>query len=735
MSGERPLRAESLLALPLFLLSCRPGAPPVRHEQPLAEYTDELVEVRDTIEVDAGEPAARPFLAAGFGVDEESDEGSFVRIEGASALVALELWEPRERRLRLSAWSTDRPGEVAVRVLLNGVAAGGFRAGREPATHEITLSRDLWRAGENRLRLESDPPGADLPLALAGLRFAGEEAAPDRGASARFSESGDLVVPAGRAAALYLDLPAGARLSWQGVVTDSPDLRLALRVRADAAEGVRAASVPEGPGPGGFDLTSSSPRLVALALRAVGAEVGEVRLIGPSLDLPGPPPTAATPAARFPRAPPVTARSRPDLVIYLVDTLRADHLGCYGYSRPTSPELDAFARESILYREGRTQSSWTRAAVATIFTGLEPITHLAQNTNERLANGLTTLAELLSGVGYQTAMITTNGNVARRFGFAQGFGRFEYLREDESAPELHVTADVVMARAARFLARRDPDRPFFLLLHVSDPHDPYAPRQPFRDRLARDVPLARGSAARLREVEERRLEVGPTELAEIVALYDGEIAQSDAAFGDLLALLGEAGVADDAAVLFLSDHGEEFLDHGGWTHGKTLYEEQLRIPFVLRLPRGEGAGARPDAPARLIDVLPTFAELAGLAPSPDLPGRSLLADVRGEPGGPLDLYAWLARDGYQARTLRSDGWKLIVRPGGPRGGSPYAELFSLADDPRELEDLAWSHDVRRSALEARLTAASERWRPDRSSETVQVGPEMRRRLRALGYLR
>jgi len=735
MSAERRARAGILRALPLLLLACRPGAPPEWRAEPLARHAADLVEELETVAVDVGEPAARPRLAAGFGADARTDRGTFARIEGGYGLVRLRLWEPRDRRLRVEAWTAEGSEVLPVRVTLNGEVAGEFRAGSEPETHELDLPRALWVAGDNRLRFERVPPGEELPLAIAGLRFAGEAEPAGGGAGTRFTDGGDLLLPAGHAATLHLALPKGSRLAWTDARSSAPGLRLALRVRADVEGGGAGRSARAGPGRGHFDLAPSGGGLVELTLRAAGADEGEVRLLSPSLERVDPPAPAPEAASRTPPPPVAADRSRPDLVIYLVDTLRADHLGCYGYARPTSPALDAFARGAVLYRDGRAQSSWTRAAVATMLTGLEPITHLTQKTDERLSEELTTLAERLQEAGYETAMITSNGNVARRFGFAQGFARFEYLREDESTPELHVTADVVVRHAAHFLARRDRHRPFFLVVHVSDPHDPYAPRPPFHERLAPGVPLERGSAARLRELEERHVEIGASELGQIVSLYDGEIAQSDASFGRLLTLLDDQGRAADAAILFVSDHGEEFLDHGSWIHGKTLYEEQLRIPFVLRLPRGEGAGARPPGTAQQIDVFPTFVELAGLPATPGLPGRSLLGDVRGEPEVARDAFAWLRRDGFRARAVRSGGWKLIVRPGGPRGGSPYAQLFRLVDDAEERKDLAWRRDVRRAALEARLEGARERWLADRSPETAKVGREMRRRLQALGYLR
>jgi arylsulfatase A-like enzyme len=728
------------LVAALLAAACDPRAPLPGGGEPLAARAGQLRVERETIEVDLGEPAAREHLALGFGADESGPEGSFVRAAGSAAVVRLELWQPRDRVMRLRAWcpGAGARGIAVVRVLLNGRLAARLRLTARPETVEVRLPRSDWLVADNQLRFEPDPPppGAprtELDLAIDGLRFADEEAASPADRSPAFSPEADLELPAGAGAGFYLELPPGSWLTWRAIEGGGSEGELEILVREESGRVLRSRRFEAGEGEGRLALTSRDGGLRHLSLGARGSAGTSLRLVAPSLRWPEESAvallTATSPAAT---APP----DRPNLVVYLIDTLRADHLGCYGYARPTSPAIDAFAREGVLFEKARAQSSWTRPAVATILTGLQPITHQAQNSNERLPGAIETVAERLRAAGYQTAMVTTNGNVAGRYGFRQGFERFDYLPEDETLPELHVLSDVVDRHAESFLAGRDRARPFFLFLHTTDPHDPYAPREPFHGRLAPGVPLAAGSAARLRELEAAGGAMAVEALEPIVALYDAEIAQNDAAFGALLGRLDRAGLAATTAVLLLSDHGEEFLEHGGWTHGKTLYEEQLRIPLLLRLPEGEGAGARPTGIAEQIDVAPTLLDLAGLAVPADWPGESLLPWIHGAARPqPRGSFAWLSREGHRARSLVQGTWKLIVHPAGPLARAPYHETFRLDRDPQERENLALDHEARREWLAGLLRAERLRRSPPVPVETVKVGPEMRARLRALGYLR
>ena len=222
------------------------------------------------------------------------------------------------------------------------------------------------------------------------------------------------------------------------------------------------------------------------------------------------------------------------------------------------------------------------------------------------------------------------------------------------------------------------------------------------------------------------------------ALYDAEIAENDAAFGALLDELERRGLAGATAVLVTSDHGEEFYEHGGWKHGFTLYEEMLRVPLVLRLPGGAHAGRVVEGPVDQVDVVPTLLEVAGLPAAPDLPGRSLLARLDGDPerAAARASFARLERPGLELVAAAAGGFKLLRQGGAwtpPRGRAPE-ELFDLARDPGENDDLLRLRTPRRRWLEGLLRVHELALGAATRRESTPLDPETDRSLRALGYL-
>ncbi len=406
--------------------------------------------------------------------------------------------------------------------------------------------------------------------------------------------------------------------------------------------------------------------------------------------------------------------------------------------------------------------------MATILTGLYPPAHGAELRSQRIPESVDTLAERLQAAGYETALFTTNANIVARFGFAQGWDTFRYLTHRKGRRKhQHFDAEEMNREVFAWLAhrgRRPAAKPFLLVVHTLDPHDPYRPREEFRRRLAPEVDVesaccggAQALAGLARSAAERRA-AGAREL------YDAEIAQNDAAFGDLLDELDRRNLAASSAVLLTSDHGEEFLDHGGWKHGFTLYEEMLRIPFVLRLPESGRDSARQGrivaTPVDQIDIAPTFLALAGAPAAPDLPGR----DVRhllgrrpsgsqgtGWAGGGQTSFAWLQQPGALSTSTVAGEWKSIVF-GGDRAAPAWAEepaagpaalrslpereLFRLTSDPGErsnLLDPGRPRSLRELWLEGRLAAAVARFGGSAPAEETEIDPELERSLRALGY--
>ena len=415
---------------------------------------------------------------------------------------------------------------------------------------------------------------------------------------------------------------------------------------------------------------------------------------------------------------------RPNIVLYVVDTVRADRLGLYGYDKPTSPRLDAFAADALVFENAYAQSSWTRPAVASLFTGLLPPAHRAAGRRSVLAEDAVTLAEILSAAGYEAMGLVRNPNVHRNFGFAQGFSRFR--SEDRDRDE------TMLERVRLWLdERRDPGAPFFLYLHAIDPHGPYDPAPEFERMFdAGDAPAHYRTVRYLLELNRRDVEPAEGAAEALSRLYDAEIAQSDRAFGDLLDELEARGLAADTAVIHVSDHGEEFQEHGRWEHGLSLYEEVLRVPFVMRLP---GVSARRfETPAQHIDLLPTLLGYLGIR-GPATDGRDLLAERRrGDAGS--DVYAHLDLDGRRAAAVIRGRYKLVLPLSPSQGSEPL--LFDLQADPGERENLAAS---RPAVVERLLEVLAARnllgeVEPGVEIDSDGTDEELKRRLRALGYL-
>ena len=387
---------------------------------------------------------------------------------------------------------------------------------------------------------------------------------------------------------------------------------------------------------------------------------------------------------------------RPDVVVYLIDALRPDHLGAYGYRRGTSPNLDAFAAGALLFENAIANSAWTRGAIASLFTGLYPRSHGVLGRDDALPPDTVTLAGLLRDAGYTTVAVATNGNVSPPFGFDVGFDSWEQLPEQRTEA-IHQYSDIATARALEWLAaneaaaaaRGDTQRdPFFLYVHTTDPHEPYTPPSPFRERFVQ--PSDHGLFRPLQERVDPALAADPMLTREqinldFIDLYDAEIAFNDAQFGILMQRLKELGVYDGALIVMLADHGEAFLEHGKWGHGTSLYAEQINIPLLVKLPQGRGA--RVVALSQQVDVLPTILGVAGVEIPSQVQGRSLLpAITRGEEVHET-VVAELEMDGRSMDALRTPELKIIRYLPALYHGSKI-ELFDAVADPSEQLDLS-----------------------------------------------
>jgi arylsulfatase A-like enzyme len=385
----------------------------------------------------------------------------------------------------------------------------------------------------------------------------------------------------------------------------------------------------------------------------------------------------------------------PLVVLYLVDTLRADHTGPYGYGRDTTPALSAFARDAVVFESAIAQASWTKPSVASIFTSQLAGQHRVVQLRDRLNEAATTLAEMLQAKGYATGAAIANSVIYLKGGnFEQGFDYFAGLHGPSGPSKLVDAAPVVDAALSWIDARAG--FPTFVYVHTMDPHVPYAPPPPF-DRKFEPAPLP-GRAA----TDPRTDYAEAADRERLIAQYDGDVAYGDREFGRFVAALKARGLYDRALFIFTADHGEEFLDHGQWLHGRSVFDELIRVPLLVKLPGGQHSGKRVAQQVRTVDLLPTILEAVGL-PVPQPPaiaGRPLQAVIEGRAPEPVAV-AEISHRGFVAHAARTRLDKYVQRFS-PEHGELY---FDLAADPKEARSVLEANPERVRALKAEVETA------------------------------
>jgi len=439
-------------------------------------------------------------------------------------------------------------------------------------------------------------------------------------------------------------------------------------------------------------------------------------------------------------------RPRPNVVLVSVDTLRADHLSGYGYERPTSPFVDSLAAAGVRFTAAFAHASWTLPSHMSLMTSCHPQTHQVEITRSSLPAAIPTLAEVLAAAGYESTAFVSWIYLKAGFGFGRGFHAYHELLPP---PELRDSstrhsAEGVAGRVIEW-ARGRPRRPFFLFVHLFDPHMSYEPPLAYARRFDPGLgSVEPGSYERLSRyvdgLHDDAPAIPPAELAQARALYDGEIRYVDAELERLFGVLGEEGLLDDTLVVFTSDHGEELDDHGSMEgHQWTLYDEVLRVPLILVFPDGRFAGAVEPRLAGLIDVAPTVLEALGLAAPPAFEGRSLLPLLAGDSARREEAVFSQIRRFNLKWSLRTPEHKLIYNqaPETDERGMPLAagfELYDLRADPGERTNVFDPSSPVARELARRLRAFTERRPQGEAGEGPELTPEERRRLESLGYV-
>lgn len=444
------------------------------------------------------------------------------------------------------------------------------------------------------------------------------------------------------------------------------------------------------------------------------------------------------------------ARGRfPNILLITVDTLRADHLGCYGYERDTSPRIDAFSRQSVRFSQAVVQWPKTTPSFASMMTSTYGSRNgVMRRTGQAVPSRHLMLAELLREAGYRTMAAVGNGALGAEFGFSQGFDRYEELwrgwlhRPDE-------TADRVSGRALELLGAAPRDAPFFLWVHFLDPHTPYAPSPEYDQMFVGDRFYEDSSRARILPPDTddmggipARFALGTREeLGYYVAQYDAEIRFMDAHVGRLLDALVALGLDGNTAVVLTADHGESLGEHNYYfQHGRLPYDDCLLVPLIVRLPGVEPAVRTVTSPVELLDLAPTVLEVAGLAIPPQFQGTSLVPRIRGTGRHRGHTFSEAGHERLPQRILRTERWKLIHAPD-PNdrrilSASPF-ELYDLLRDPKEERNLL---DLEREVARA-LSRTLLAWQDSLSAAgaagppaDVRMDDQTEDNLRSLGYI-
>ncbi len=401
-----------------------------------------------------------------------------------------------------------------------------------------------------------------------------------------------------------------------------------------------------------------------------------------------------------------------NVIVIAIDTLRADHLGCYGYAQNTSPNIDAFAQQSTLVETAFAPAIPTHPAFATINTGQYAITHgiVAQTGHNPLPRNGPWLPRVMQQAGYTTCAV--DNLPAWRNGFGRGY---EFCIDPTMRRNLNIACDnrEINRRAVPWLEHHKDER-FFLFIHYWDPHTPYLPPRAYRtlyykgnpstpDNHSLDALRSHPLGKTWAETWFNKFSFEITDAEYVVALYDGEIRYCDEGIGQLLKKLEELGLAEDTLVVLLSDHGELMYRHGIFFDHHGLYDGNLHVPLIFRCP-----GVPPrrvPVLAEHVDIAPTILDLCGIEAPNEMEGHSLAAHLRGETVEPIREYVVSQECTWQMKwAIRTARHKFILAREPDYYGTPMRELYDLQADPDEMDNLVDEQPLLAQKLEADLEA-------------------------------
>lgn len=425
-------------------------------------------------------------------------------------------------------------------------------------------------------------------------------------------------------------------------------------------------------------------------------------------------------------------KPRPNVLIYMIDTLRADHSSLYGYKRDTTPFLKKLGAAGVVFDDCQAQATWTKPSIASLFTSLYSYTHGIFNDYDTIPKGASTLAEQLRSAGYVTSNITASPWAGRVTGLQRGFDyvmEFPVVQRHRTDAADRGTDSAALDKVIFPWLDRHRDEPFFLYAHSTDPHAPYRPPAGFEEKFANpsETPEFNRDYANLRDKGQygggtvvsregcKKSGIDPdTFIKRAVDRYDGEILHNDANLESLVTKLKQLGVLDNTLIIVVSDHGEEFWDHGWTAHGHSLYQELAHSVFLMWNPKLLGVPRHVADPVQLIDVMPTVLDLLSLKSPEVIEGQSLTPLIRGSAfhrRNPVMTSRFahpnakpnglVPENRINTFALIEANWKLIYREKGKEAGLSRVELYDRRTDRTETKNVADSHpdDVERMMTE------------------------------------
>lgn len=699
--------------------------------------------------LDFGSPARAKYTSGEFKTgwlkDGREGDTDFTYVGAAGRVyLPIEGQGPFALRVRLKSLSTKNLQLFVNNEMLQAVKLEG----QGFSEHEIALPANVLHAGENQVLLRfgdtTKLEGQDVAAAIDYVRVVRASADPAApivqsdlktlplyGSLVREVSVGDskrkaLAIAAPSVVSYYIEVPPKAALS----------LRVGQSAGAGATAKVRVTPAGEAATEIYSQALGTSWQDKVVSLDRFGGQVVRLDLIAEG----GGQVAWSSPLIVVPKVELADATHAKNVIILLIDTLPANKLQVYNdKSRVKTPVLDAIAREGAVFEHAQSPENWTKPSVASILTGLYPMTHRTKQDDSKLPQSALMLSEAFKQASFDTATFLANGYVSDKFGFDQGWDHYtNYIRENRTT-----TAENVFRETADWIQAHKEKR-FFVYVQTIDPHVPYDPPDEYLKMYDADpyegIIAPRKTPEQLEQAKRNppAVKFNERDRARLNALFDGEVSYHDKHLGVFIERLRSMGVYDQTAFVIVSDHGEEFFEHGSYGHGHSLYQELLHVPFIVRMPGVVPPGKRIPESVGTLDVAPTVLAMTGLPVPEVMEGVNRLDHMRGDvPARPAVAFSDFLDD---RRAIRAGRYKLILR-------GVNATLFDLEKDPLEQTELPidknpiamrYCRTMLGQFLGARdrhnwLTADSSKQSVELQQEAADMDPKTKAGLKALGY--